>query len=348
MDILKKMLNDDHEELVFCTDKTSGLKAMITIHSTKLGPAIGGCRFLEYCSDDEAINDVLRLAQAMTCKSAISGLYYGGGKAVIMKNSLCGDRGKLLRVFGRFVESLKGKYITTVDSGTTMIDMTDIRSETRYVTGIPIENGGLGDPSPITALGVIWGMKACLIELCGSDSLKNMVVAIQGVGNVGYRLAILLQKEGAKILVSDTDDEKIKRLANRIDVKIVSPDQICFKEVDILSPCALASTVNENSIPYLKCKIIAGAANNQLSKDTDADLLHQEGILYAPDYVINAGGLIHVVAEYEGMKMENVYKDVSKIYQRVRKIISVSREKDISTNRIADIMVQEKISKLRQ
>lgn len=346
MDIFKIMQNDDHEELLFCNDKTSGLKAIVAIHNTKLGPAIGGCRFLKYNSEKEAIEDVFRLAKAMTCKSAISELAYGGGKAVIIKDNSCEDRQRLFKAFGRFVESLEGRYITTVDSGTTMTDMIGIRSETRHVTGIPIEMGGLGDPSPITALGIICGMKACLIELYSNSSLKNKTVAIQGVGNVGYHLALLLHKKGTKIIISDIDDEKTKRLAKEIDVKIVSPEQICYQEVDILSPCALSSMVNESTIPFLKCKIIAGAANNQLSNEEDADSLYQRGILYAPDYVINAGGLIHVVAEYEGMKMENVYEGVSKIYQRTRKIISISREKGISTNRVTNSMVYERIYKL--
>jgi leucine dehydrogenase len=346
MDIFKEMQNDDHEELVFCNDKTSGLCAIIDIHSTKLGPAIGGCRFLNYHSEKEAIKDVIRLSKAMTYKAAISDLVYGGGKAVIMKSSSCEDRSRLLKVFGRYVESLNGRYITTVDSGTTMDDMITVRSETRHVTGIPTEMGGLGDPSPSTALGVLWGMKACLTEVSGNDSLKDKVVAIQGIGNVGYQLALLLHREGAKIMAADVDAGKTRDLVKEINVKIVSPEQICTRDVDILSPCALACAVNEDIIPYFKCNIIAGAANNQLSKEEDADLLHQRGILYAPDYVINAGGLIHVVAEYEGMKIENVHEDVSKIYQRIRKIISVSKEKNISTNRVANEMVQEKIVKL--
>ncbi|ODS34775.1 MAG: leucine dehydrogenase [Candidatus Scalindua rubra] len=348
MDIFREMQNGDHEKLVFCNDNTSGLRAIIDIHSTKLGPAIGGCRFLEYHSEDEAIKDVLRLSKAMTYKSAVSELAYGGGKAVIIKSNSCEDRDGILRAFGRFVESVNGRYITTVDSGTSMADMISIRSETRHVTGVPVEMGGLGDPSPITALGVVWGMKACLIELYGNNSLKNKTVAIQGVGNVGYHLALLLHKEDAKLIASDVDAEKTRRLGSEIDVKIISPEQICYQEVDILSPCALANTVNEDIIPHFKCNIIAGGANNQLSKEEDADLLHQRGILYAPDYVINAGGLIHVVAEYEGMKMENVYENISKIYQRIRKIISVSREKDISTNRVTNSMVQEKMNKLRE
>lgn len=345
MDIFKEMQNDEHEEMVFCSDKKSGLCAIIDIHSTKLGPAIGGCRFLNYHSEKEAIKDVIRLSKAMTYKAAISNLAYGGGKAVIMKSSSREDRGMLLKALGRYVESLNGRYITTVDSGTTTNDMIAVRSETKYVTGIPTEMGGLGDPSPSTALGVLWGMKACLTDISGNDSLKDKVVAIQGIGNVGYQLALLLYKEGARIIAADVDDVKIRKLIKEIDVKVVSPEQICTMDADILAPCALASTVNEDIIPYFKCNIIAGAANNQLSKEEDADLLHQRGILYAPDYVINAGGLIHVVAEYEGMKIENVHEGVSEIYQRIRKIISVSNEKNISTSRVANKMVQEKIVK---
>jgi len=346
MEIFTEMTDGDHEEVVFCADRVSGLRAIIAINSTKLGPAIGGCRFMAYHSEAEAIQDALRLAKAMTYKSAVSGLDYGGGKAVIIKHESGRERDLLFKKFGSFVESLKGRYITTVDSGTTMIDMENIRSETSYVTGIPTERSGLGDPSPITACGVVWGMKACLSELYGNDSLSNKVVAIQGVGNVGYYLALLLQKEGARLIVADINEERTKRLANEIKVEIVPPEQICLQEVDILSPCALASTVNKKMIPFFKCKIIAGAANNQLSKDSDADLLVQKGIVYAPDYVINAGGLIHVVAEYEGQRIEYVYDVVSKIYQRMRNILSLSREKNLPTNRIADLMVQGKIHKL--
>lgn len=339
------MIDEDHEGVVFCTDRVLGLRAIIAIHSTKLGPAVGGCRFMAYGSENEAIQDALRLAKAMTYKSAVSELHYGGGKTVIIKSDSCGDRTLLFKKFGYFVESLKGKYITAVDSGTTTVDMENIHSETRYVTGITTKRSGLGNPSPITARGVVWGMKASMLELCGNASLHNKVIAIQGVGNVGYYLALFLKKEGAKLIVSDINNERVKKLANEIEVKIVSPEEICVQEVDILSPCALSATVNESVIPFFKCKIIAGAANNQLSKPEDADSLLQKGIVYVPDYVINAGGLIHVVAEYEGLSMEYVYEAVSKIYQRACNILSRSREKNIPTISIADMMVKEKINK---
>ncbi|MCP5008159.1 MAG: Glu/Leu/Phe/Val dehydrogenase, partial [Planctomycetes bacterium] len=324
----------------------SGLRAIIAIDSTKLGPAVGGCRFMAYGSEDNALQDVLRLAKAMTYKSAVSELNYGGGKAVIIKDESCGDRSPLFKKFGHFVESLKGKYITAVDSGTTAMDMVNIHSETSYVAGIPTERSGLGDPSPITARGVVWGMKASLFELYGNASLENRVIAIQGVGNVGYHLALFLKKEGARLIVADIHKERLKRLANVIKVKIVSTEDICVQDVDILSPCALSSAVNENITPTLKCKIIAGAANNQLLKDTDADSLFQKGIVYVPDYVINAGGLIHVVSEYEGQTLEYVYKAVSNIYQRVSSVLSLSREKNLPPIRIADMMAEERINKL--
>lgn len=340
------MINDDHEEVVFCADRASGLMAIIAINSTRLGPAVGGCRFMTYESENEAILDALRLARAMTYKSAVSELNYGGGKAVIIKSESCGDRALLFKKFGTFVESLKGKYITSVDSGTTTMDMANIHSETGYVTGIPTERSGLGDPSPVTARGVVLGMKACMFELYGNASLHNKVIAVQGVGNVGYHLALFLKKEGARLIVSDINNERLKILANKIKVKIVSPEEICVQEVDILAPCALSSTVNENIIPFFKCRIIAGAANNQLSKETDADLLFQKGIVYVPDYVINAGGLIHVVAEYERQSVEYVYEAVTRIYQRVCNILSLSREKNLPAIRIADMMVEEKINRL--
>lgn len=340
------MIADDHEEVVFCADSASGLRAMIAINSTKLGPAVGGCRFMAYRSENEAIQDALRLAKAMTFKAAVSDLNYGGGKAVIMKSGSCGERKLLFKKFGTFVESLKGKYITAVDSGTTTMDMENIHSETRYVAGISTERSGLGDPSPITARGIVWGMKASMFELCGNASLHNKIIAIQGVGNVGYHLALFLKKEGANLIVSDINNERVKRLANKIKVEVVSPEDICIQEVDILSPCALSSTVNEKIIPFFKCKAIAGAANNQLSKETDADVLFQKGIIYVPDYVINAGGLIHVVAEYERQSVEYVYKIVTKIYQRVCNILSLSREENLPTLQIADRMAKEKINRL--
>ncbi len=346
MEVFTQMVDDDHEEVVFCVDRALGLRAIIAIHSTKLGPAVGGCRFMAYGSENEAIQDVLRLAKAMTYKSAVSELTYGGGKAVILKSESCGNRALLFKKFGYFVESLKGKYITAVDSGTSTMDMESIHSETNYVTGIPTARQGLGDPSPITARGVVWGMKACMFELYGNTSLNNKVIAIQGIGNVGYHLALFLKKEGAKLIVSDINKERLNKLAKEIKMQIVSPEEICSQEVDILSPCALSSTINQNTISSFKCKIIAGAANNQLSKVTDSNVLFQKGIVYVPDYVINAGGLIHVVAEYEGQTTEYVYEVISKIYQRVRNILSLSREKNLPTTQIAEMMVKEKLNRV--
>ncbi|MCS6837581.1 MAG: leucine dehydrogenase, partial [Bdellovibrionaceae bacterium] len=291
----------EHEEVVFCYDKTVGLKAIIAIHNTTLGPALGGTRMWDYKSEEEALIDVLRLSKGMTYKAAASGLNLGGGKAVIIGNPKTQKSEALFRAFGQFVNSLNGRYITAEDVGTCVTDMEHIFMETPWVTGIPKEFGGSGDPSPYTAHGVLMGIKAAVAFHLKTDSLRGIRVAVQGLGHVGYHLVGYLIQEGAQILASDIDPEKVEKVKKEYpQVTIVSPQEILFSACEVLAPCALGGIVNDETIPKLKCKIIAGGANNQLLERRHGDHLKELGILYAPDYVINAGGLINVVVELEG------------------------------------------------
>jgi leucine dehydrogenase len=302
----KKLLFEEigkmgHEQVVFCYDEPTGLKAIIGIHNTVLGPGIGGTRMWHYQNEDEAIIDVLRLSKAMTYKAAISGLNAGGGKAVIIGNAKTQKNEILLRRFGRFIDSLGGRYWTAEDVNMSSRDMELISMETDYVTGLPEARGGSGDPSPVTAYGVYIGMKAALKQTYGSESLQGKKIAVQGVGQVGYHLVELLTKENAIVYVSDIYNEKLERVSKQFKVNVVNQDEIFDLDVDIYAPCALGGTVNFNTIPRLRCKIIAGGANNQLENEAlHGEMLVKRGIVFAPDFLINAGGLMNVYAEYQG------------------------------------------------
>ncbi len=336
-----------HEQIVFCNDPHSKLKAIIAIHNTVLGPALGGTRMWNYASHDEAVVDALRLSRGMTFKAAISGLNLGGGKAVIIGDpSLKGEA--LWRRYGKFVNSLNGKYITAEDVNTSASDMEFIHLETKHVTGIPEYMGGSGDPSPFTAYGVFVAIKACANKRWGNDSLEGKKVLVQGVGHVGQYLVGHLIEAGAKVLVSDISEAKLKETAAKFNVEIIAPADIFETAFDIYAPCALGATVNSDSIPKMKCEIVAGAANNQLAEEEKHGReLMARNILYAPDFLINAGGLMNVGAEADGAyNREKVTNDVEKIYDRLLHTFTKSENENLTQQAAAMIIAQERIDSI--
>lgn len=333
----------EHEQVVFCHDPSVGLKAIIAVHNTSLGPALGGTRMWNYRSEDEALIDVLRLSRGMTYKAAAAGLNLGGGKAVIIGDSKTQKSEGLFRAFGQFVNSLNGRYITAEDVGTSVRDMEYVFMETPWVTGIPREIGGSGDPSPYTAHGVLMGIKASTQFKLGTDNLKGMRVAVQGLGNVGSHLVKYLVDEGAKVVVSDIDPDKVKKCVDLHKVESASPDQILFTECDVLAPCALGAIVNDQTIGKLKCKVVAGGANNQLAEPKHGDQLNELGILYAPDYVINAGGLMNVFVELEGYSSDRSLDKTRKVYDNCMKVFEIAKRDQVGTHTAADRMAEERI-----
>jgi len=334
-------------ELHLCRDQASGLTAIIAIHDTSLGPALGGCRFIHYDNEQAALVDALRLARGMTYKAALAGLDHGGGKSVIIRPRAGFIRTDLFRAFGRFIDDLRGHYITAEDSGTSLEDMEVIRTTTRWVTGVDPGHGGSGDPSPFTALGVRRGIEACVKLALGRDSLEGVRVAIQGVGHVGYHLCRELHAQGAAITVADVDPLKAERAQREFGAAIAPLDAIFSVECDVFAPCALGSALNADTIPRLNCAIVAGAANNQLAVDAMGADLMQRGILYAPDYAINAGGLINVAQEVLGYDAEKSRSRTMKIYDTIREIAERARRAMTPTNIIADKMVEERLAKAR-
>jgi leucine dehydrogenase len=329
---------DHHEAVHFFDDPASGLRAIIALHSTALGPAAGGCRFWQYDVSSDALTDVLRLSRGMTYKNAVAGLPFGGGKAVVLNQPSLSKSPELLRAFGRAVDSLSGMYVTAEDVGMSVDDMRIVQTETRHVSGLPQSGSAAGgDPSPWTALGVYLGIEAAVRSRLGRDTLKGLKVAVQGVGHVGFHLCKLLNEADAELLVADVSRENLKAVAEAFPVTEVSPRDILFADVDVLSPCALGNIFNSQTIPRLKATVIAGAANNQLSIESDGDLLVERNILYAPDYVINAGGIISVAREYfEQGSEEEVRADVNRIPERLDNIFRESADSGQATNRIAD------------
>lgn len=314
----------DYEQLVFCQDKQSGLKAIIAIHDTTLGPALGGTRMWTYESEEAAIEDALRLARGMTYKNAAAGLNLGGGKTVIIGDPRKDKNEEMFRAFGRYIQGLNGRYITAEDVGTTVEDMDIIHDETDFVTGISPAFGSSGNPSPVTAYGVYKGMKAAAKAAFGTDSLEGKTVAVQGVGNVAYNLCRHLHEEGAKLIVTDINKEAVERAVAEFGARAVDPDDIYSQECDIYAPCALGATINDDTIPQLKAKVIAGAANNQLKETRHGDQIHDMGIVYAPDYVINAGGVINVADELYGYNSERALKKVEGIYGNIERVLEIS------------------------
>lgn len=336
----------EHEQVVFCHDKDCGLKAIIAVHNTTLGPALGGTRMWAYKSEEDALIDVLRLSKGMTYKASAAGLNLGGGKAVIIGDPKKDKTEAMFRTFGAYVNSLNGKYITAEDVGTTVNDMAYVFMETPYVTGIPVSFGGSGDPSPFTAHGVLMGIKASVKEKLKTDSLKGVRVAVQGLGNVGYHLVEYLVKEGAVVSITDIDKEKVKKTADKFQLTAVDPDQIVTSECDVFAPCALGAVVGDSNISKLKCKIIAGGANNQLAEHRHGDQLMELGILYAPDYVINAGGLMNVFVELEGYSRERAFEKTSQVYENLMQVYRIASAEKIATHRAADRLAETRIKSI--
>jgi leucine dehydrogenase len=331
----------DYGEVHFKRDVGSGLQAIVAIHDSRLGPALGGCRFIHYASDDDALVDALRLARGMTHKAALARLRHGGGKAVLIRPRKEVNRTALFRAFGQFVADLAGRYITAEDSGTSIEDMETIRTVTKHVCGVKPEHGGSGDPSPFTALGARRGIEACVKFALQRDSLDGIHVAVQGVGHVGYHLCCELSALGASLTVADVDPLKAERAERELGARVVSLDAIFGVECDVFAPCALGSALNDETIPRLRCRIVAGAANNQLAQPRNGEDLMQRGILYAPDYAINAGGLINVAEEAAGYDRERATARTMAIYDTIYEIADRARLAMTPTSRIADRMAEE-------
>ena len=347
--VIEIMSNMNHEQLVFCNDKKTGLKAIIAIHDTTLGPALGGTRMWNYNSSNEAIIDVLRLSRGMTFKAAISGLSLGGGKAVIIGDSSKDKTEALMRKFGEYVNSLGGIYITAEDVGMNTSDMVLVKKETNFVTGLPIDMGGGGNPSPITAYGVYMGIKASSKYLWGTDNLYSKKVLVQGVGHVGENLVKHLTEEGANVIINDINKSNLKRVSDLYNCKIVESSKVYDLDVDIYSPCALGATINDETIELLKCDIVAGAANNQLKDEKKhSKMLQDKGILYAPDFLINAGGLINVYSEINGYDREKAISQTRKIFDTTLKLFHRSEKENITTHEAAYLLAQERINETKK
>ncbi len=345
---INKMPEYEHEQVVFCEDNQTGLKAIIAIHNTVLGPSLGGIRMWHYKNGLEGTRDALRLSKAMTYKASVAGLNLGGGKAVIVANSVKNRSPELFRRFGQFIESLNGKYITAKDVGTSSNDMKHIKMETNHVTCLPESEGGGGDPSSKTAHGVYMGMKACAKLCYGNNGLENKVIVVQGAGHVGMHLVEWLVKENAKVYISDIDEEKVQEVVKKHTVESIDIDEVYGSEMDIYSPCALGATVNDNTLSRLKCSIIAGAANNQLAdENVHGKMVMEKGIIYAPDFVINAGGLINCYSEVIGYNRDYVLDKVENIYTTVLDILKKSKEENTPADLVAKRIAKKRIEEAK-
>jgi leucine dehydrogenase len=341
MEVFDLMQERDHEQLVFWSEPRLGYKGIIAIHDTTLGPALGGTRFWNYEDDTHAVIDALRLARGMTYKASITGLDLGGGKSVIVGDNRVRDREMIFRAHGRAVESLGGRYITAEDVGTSVDDMEWIRMETDHVVGV---YGGSGDPSPVTAYGIYRGVKACAQARYGSDSLEGRHVAIQGVGHVGYFLAEDLHAEGARLTVTDIDSERVQRVVDDFGAETVEPDEIYAVDADIFAPCALGAIINDDTLAVMSFDIIAGGANNQLARSEEhGQAVKDKGILYAPDYAINAGGLINVYGEIKGWTATRARRKAAEIYTTLLRIFEMAENEDIPTSEAADRVAEDRI-----
>ncbi len=342
--IFETISTSGHEEVVFCHNKDAGLKAIIAIHNTVLGPALGGTRMWNYANEAEALNDVLRLSRGMTYKAAVSGLNLGGGKAVIWGDPNKDKSEALFRAFGRFVNSLGGRYITAEDVGIDVNDMEYVFRETEYVTGVHQVHGGSGDPSPFTAYGTLQGLMAALNVKFGNEDVGKYSYAVQGVGHVGIEFVKLLRERGAKVFVTDINQEAVRRAVDEFGCEAVGLDEIYDVDADVYSPTALGGTVNESTIDRIKAKVICGAANNQLATDEIGDELERRGVLYAPDYAVNAGGLMNVSLEIDGYNRERAMRMMRTIYYNLMRIFEISKRDGIPTYKAADRMAEERIN----
>jgi leucine dehydrogenase len=344
---LQDFYNMGHEKILICQDEKTGLKAIVAVHSTICGPALGGTRMWNYASTADALTDVMRLSRGMTYKNAISGLNLGGGKAVIIGDSAKDKSPELFKAFGSFIDSLNGSYITAEDVGISPEDMSHVAEMTKHVTGLP---GKKGDPSPVTAYGVYLGMKASAKFQFGDDNLSGKKIAVQGVGHVGEYLIDYLHKEGADITITDINQDLLKRVAQKYSCNVVNPEEIYKVDMDIYAPCALGATINDDTIDVLKCSIIAGAANNQLKdENVHGYELMKRDIVYAPDYLINAGGVMNCYAEVHDIENDQVMKMAENIYTTTTKILELSRDQNIPTflasNRIAEERLERELAK---
>jgi leucine dehydrogenase len=344
MEIFERMGLREHEQLVFWNEPRIGYKGIIAIHNTTLGPALGGTRFWNYATDAEAIEDALRLARGMTYKSALAGLNLGGGKSVIVGDPNTRNREMIFRAHGRAVESLAGRYITAEDVGTSPADMDFVHMETEHVVGLI---GKSGDPSPVTAFGVYQGMKAAALHKYGDDSLEGKHVTVQGVGHVGYFLCQDLAEEGARLTVTDIDQEKIDVCVEEFGAKAVAPDEIYAVDADIFSPCALGAILNDDTLKVLDVDIVVGGANNQLAEFRHAKEVEKKGILYGPDYLVNAGGLINVYAEIEGWPAERSLRKAGEIYNTLLRILELAENEGITTAEAADKVAEQRMEDVR-
>ena len=343
--VIAQMTLNNHEQVLFCNDNETGLKAIIAIHSTILGPSLGGTRMWMYKNEMEALTDALRLSRGMTYKSSVAGLNLGGGKAVIIGDSKTQKSEALMRRFGKFINSLAGKYITAEDVGISTKDMEYIKMETDFVTGLPENMGGSGDPSPVTAYGVYIAMKASAHEKWGNESLTGKKIVVQGIGNVGESLVKYLVKEGAKVYINDINEVRLMAVAKETGAEVISADAVYDMDMDIYAPCALGATVNTDTLNRLKCSIICGSANNQLADENiHGKMVIEKNIIYAPDFVVNAGGIINVYYELEGYNRERALAHAEKIYQTTLNIFKVSKEQNIPTFMAANRIAEKRIA----
>jgi leucine dehydrogenase len=350
MKIFDYIAKYQYEQLVFCHDPAAGLKAIICIHDTTLGPALGGTRMWNYASEEEAILDALRLARGMTYKNAAAGLNLGGAKTVIIGDPKKDKSEALFRALGRYIQGLSGRYITAEDVGTCVEDMDYIKMETNYVAGLTSTVRSSGDPSPVTAYGTWKGIKACANEIWGSDSMEGRTIAVQGLGHVGFALCKYLHDEGAKLIVTDINEDNITRAVTEFSAKAVQANEIYGVDCDIFSPCALGAIINDDTISQLKCRVIAGSANNQLKEERHGDVITNKGILYAPDFIINAGGVINVYDEMleGGYCHDRALRKVESVYGNVKQVIAISKRDRIPTYQAANILAEERIKTIGQ
>lgn len=345
MEIFDLMSRHEHEQIALWSEPSLGYRGIVAIHDTTLGPALGGTRFWNYATDQEAIVDALRLSRGMTYKAAITGLNLGGGKSVIVGNNRTHDREMIFRAHGRAVESLKGRYITAEDVGTSVDDMEFVKMETDHVVGLL---GRSGDPSPVTAFGVYRGIKACARERYGDDGLEGRHVAVQGLGHVGHYLCRYLHEEGARLTVTDIRADRVEAVTAELGAEKVAAEEIYAVEAEIFAPCALGAVVNDDTLKVFTCEIIAGAANNQLAQARHGQELHDKNILYAPDYVINAGGLVNVYGELQGWDAERSKRKAGDIYNTLLRIFKLSGDENVPTSQAADRVAESRLSEARQ
>jgi leucine dehydrogenase len=346
MNLLESIADQGHEQVTHCVDRDSGLQCIVAIHSTVLGPAIGGLRMWPYAAEDDALRDILKAARAMTYKTALAGLNLGGGKAVVIGNPEKDKSEALLRAVGRFVDSLGNRFIVSEDVGTTVEDMECIRQETPSVVGVHPVHGGSGDPSPFTALGTLHGIRACLARRFGHEEIGRASYAVQGVGGVGYHLVQLLRTAGAKVFVADINQERVEQVVDETRTEAVPMHQIYDVDATVFAPCAMGGVINEDTVPRLRCQIVAGGANNQLESNECATQLEQRGILYAPDYAVNAGGLMNLTVELQGYSEERARHRVASIGRIMQRIFERAERDSIPSWQAADRLAEERIQSI--